>query len=205
MMTLRGIPGTVGASFGFNAADCDVLTLGAIDHIFAGQPEGCRLEPAVCLSGSGFEKAAAPVRLSFKVTVTVTRDSVLCEGLGAGKLVKTAGTPIVVLPGSDKGLAKHNGYAHMPVTRTGSLLLPYRSVDESYEYEITVKFPKMPVTFSTSPIDIVNGVGSVSQRIITTGEGFRVTRSLHIDKQIITPEEFPDFHALVAEWYQMFN
>ena len=158
----------------------------------------------------------------------------LCDDLTGGKLIKTSGTsstdgtPIVVLPGSDKGLAHNNPYAKMAYSeRTGALLLPYAPIDESYDYTVNITVVandpdnkaalstdpytvamnshQMPMAFNTQPVDIVNSVGSVHQRIMTTSDGFHVTRSIRIDKQVINAADFADFHALVAEWYAMFN
>lgn len=280
ILTICSVPSEVGVSFRFNANDCDVLTLGAIDRFFCyaadcgaltptlisahpadtkwsemSIPEAdafelvsnANLKPVVCVSAAD-ASLASMVResvptdsYSFRAVINVTPEGVFCQEasalsladssacapeIGDGRLVKTAGTPIVTLPGSHKGLALSNPYAAMPTLRTGSILLPYPCIYESYEYEVNIQVVsnegykpgkdedpynfaanshQMPIAFNTRPVDIVNEAGSVSQRIITTGNGYRVTRSLKIDRQIFTAAEFPALHELLAEWYAMFN
>jgi|GEM_PF-1465315 len=77
---------------------------------------------------------------------------------------------------------------------------------DSYDlYTEAMNSHQMPIAFNTQPVDIINQVGSVHQRIMTTSDGFHVTRSLRIEKQVITSDDFEAFHALMAEWYAMFQ
>ena len=251
MLNVCEVPHTLVASYSVNTA-CGVLPLSAIDHIIVWSPAlpqsipYAAMKPLLPIASSSFSSNAtsgstiadeiraanAPENLTFTATVNVTPDAVLCDSLTGGKLVKTATTPVVILPGSDEGFAHNNPFALMAYqNRTADILLPYASTFESYDYTVNLTVVsnkpasetssstsdsydpyteamnshQMPIAFNTQPVDIINQVGSVHQRIMTTSDGFHVTRSLRIDKQVITSDDFEAFHALMAEWYAMFH
>lgn len=58
----------------------------------------------------------------------------------------------------------------------------------------------MQVCIPQKAKEIANAVGKLKITVQTTGDKTEVTRSLKLDKQLITPADYADFHRLMSEW-----
>lgn len=69
-----------------------------------------------------------------------------------------------------------------------------------YTSETVLNLPDTLTCLPQSDVEIVNKVGKVCFTYKTEGTTVKVTRSIAIDKQLIAPEDYRAFYALMAEW-----
>lgn len=141
----------------------------------------------------------------------------------AGEPVKTeAGYELDVTDAleiaSDKGVDLGNGYrayylnakssrwlsevyakTTSNTTRPVNLLLPSLP-HERLECVLDVEEGMAPVALP-EPLDLENGIGSVKVSVLDEGGKLTIVRELQIVKQLIAPEEYPMYYALMEAWY----
>lgn len=119
------------------------------------------------------------------------------KGKGPVEMHRQGNFTFIKLPGSNVGLDSYH-FEKYNSSRNENLMLPHLF---SEEFNYSINIPEGMI-FNTADIDkeIQNSVGSLSIKIIREGNMINVSRSISIDKRLITPEEFGDFRRLIIEW-----
>lgn len=195
LLQAAGLPGEVKVAYSVKAPE-NCLGLSAISQLFLDSPvvaDRQEYQPVCTLDG---KKAVLEVKnksVSETDTVTVTTET--------GKAL-AGGYRLITLPHAKAGFAR-NGYGSGNTERTNNLLLPAKA-DETYTCVVSVP-AGMQVCTPQKTKEIANAVGKLKITIHTTGDKTEVTRSLQLDKQLITPAEYADFHRLMSEWEDAHN
>lgn len=189
LLKAAGLPADVKAAYAVKA-ETDCLGLSAIAELFLESPVIADLQayqPVLTLDGKqAVLKTSAPVRQTDTLTVTSTTGKTLAGGYR-----------LITLPRAVNGLAM-NGYGLGGTERKTNLLLP-RKADETYTCIVHVP-AEMQVCTPQKNKEIANTIGKLQIAVKTTGDRTEITRTLKLNKQMITPAEYADFRRLMAEW-----
>ena len=139
-------------------------------------------EPEETSAGSSFESTS---------TLKISRD----EGTDLGSGLRAYRFPQKDSPWLSEVYAGTTANTTRPV----NLLLPYLP-DERLEYTLIVEEEMTPVALPRQR-NISNSVGSVTVSIEELDGNTVVVNELSIDRQLLTPEEYPLYYALMEEWY----
>ncbi|MDR1919425.1 MAG: DUF3858 domain-containing protein [Tannerellaceae bacterium] len=109
---------------------------------------------------------------------------------------------VLSLPEATAGLA-HAPYSRYNSRRSANLLLPY-AAKERYSYTIHLaEGMELSTPVYTKTID--NPVGKVFISLKQNGESIELIRELEINKQWISPADYPAFRRLMVEWAERNN
>lgn len=184
-----GLPADVKVAYGVKM-ETDCLGLSAIAELFLESPviaDRQAYQPVLTLDGKqAVLKTSAPMRQTDTLTVTPTTGKTLAGGYR-----------LITLPRPANGLAM-SGYGLGSSERKTNLLLP-RMADETYICIVNVP-AEMKVCAPQKSKEIANAVGKLQITVKTTGNSTEITRTLKLNKQMITPAEYADFRRLMAEW-----
>ena len=103
------------------------------------------------------------------------------------------------LPQARGGWASYDGrVTALNTTRPVNLLLRYLP-DEAYTYIIKIDEGMKPVVVPTNK-KIENAVGIMEVTVKKAEDEIEIIRTLKLKKQLITPDEYPAYYRLMAEW-----
>lgn len=190
LLQVAGLQGEVKVSYSVKAPEA-CLGLSAASQLFLDSPVVANRQdwqPVYTLDGKQavLEIKDRAVHKTDTLTVTPETGSMLAGGYR-----------LITLPRAKAGLARY-GYGAGNMQRTTNLLLP-RLADETYICVVDVP-SDMQVCTPQTVKEINNAVGKLKIAVHTTGNRTEVTRSLQLDKQLITPADYADFHRLMSEW-----
>ncbi len=180
-----GLPAEVKVAYGVNA-ETDCLGLSAITKLFLESPEVANLQdfqPVRTLDGKEVVlDTPQPIHRTDTLTLLAETGQELPDGYR-----------VVTLPRQSEN---HLGILNS--TRTANLLLPCK-VDETDTYLVNLP-PDQQLVTPQGTREVNNAVGTWRLSVHATGDKVEVIRSLQIEKQLITPDEYADFRCLIAEW-----
>lgn len=189
LLKAAGLPSEVKAAYGVKAAD-DCLGLSAITTLFLESSVIADLQkyqPVLTLDGKQVAlKTSAPVQAQDTLTVTAESGKALAGGYR-----------LVTLPLARNGFAMY-GYGRGNSERKTNLLLP-RKADETYTCWVNLP-AEMQLCTPQKVKEITNTAGRVRIEVKATGDKAEVTRTLKLNKQLVTPAEYVDFRRLMVEW-----
>jgi hypothetical protein len=108
------------------------------------------------------------------------------------------GCAVLLLPESSRGVSVMNGLARPNSARDNNLLIP-RLVDEEQDY--TTILPE-GASVSNKPVSkrVANAAGTYSMELTKDGSEVRLKRSLKLNKQLYTPQEYQAVRELLINW-----
>ena len=105
---------------------------------------------------------------------------------------------LLSLPATNKGIQQTARYANYNSKRTNNLSLPV-ATDETYSY--TINLPdNLAICTPNQVKNIENSVGELNRSIKSQGKQVNIQYSLKLNKQLITPADYPAFRKLMTEW-----
>lgn len=189
LLKAAGLPAEVKVAYAVKAEN-DNLGLSAISQLFLDSPvvaDRQDYQPVLNLDGKQVAlETSKPIHE--KDTLNVTPET--------GKAL-AGGYRLVTLPRAKSGIAIY-GYGFGNSECKTNLLLSGKA-DETYTCLVNVP-ADMQVCTPQATKEIANAVGKLQITVKTTGGKTEVIRSLKLDKLLITPAQYADFHRLMSEW-----
>lgn len=187
-----GIPNGVKAVFPITE-DKDAAGLAAISKLFIADGAIAAIQDFV----SVVDMDAQPVTLGKVSYITLRTDTLKVDAYTGNVLA--GGYCSYNLPQSRSGWAGYEGYSTARnTTRPVNLLLRYLP-DETFTCIVKVTDGMKPVVLPTDK-KIDNPIGTIEIAVKKADDNIKITRSLKLKKQLITPAEYPAYYRLMSEW-----
>lgn len=190
LLQAAGLSGEVKVAYSVKAPDA-CLGLSAISQLFLDSPvvaDRQDYQPVSTLDGKKAVLEPDSRSVNETDTLTVTPET--------GKIL-AGGYRLITLPHAGAGVIG-KAYGMGGTRRTTNLLLASK-VDETYRCIVRVPSEFRLCTLPKETV-INNVAGRLKITLQATGDEVEVIRSLQLNKQLITPAEYADFHRLMSEW-----
>lgn len=106
------------------------------------------------------------------------------------------------VPVSAHGIAELD-FETLPRVRKSELRIPVQGEDFSETYSYKICLPENWILAGNAQAtNIQNPVGGVSFFVMQDGSKIVVSKSLNLNKTTISPEEYPQFRALMVAWFE---
>lgn len=184
LLKTAGLPAEAKAAYAVKA-DKNCLGLSAITELFIKSPSVAGMQdyqPVLTLEGKDIVLDAPE---------PITKTDTLKVDAEMGKAV-AGGYRMVALPRVDTHLDAGTSEC------TANLLLP-RKVDETHTSVIVLP-ADLQLCAPQGNKELANAVGQLKITVDTAGENPVLVRSLKLEKQLVTPADYADYRALIAEW-----
>lgn len=188
LMKAAGLPADVKVVYLCELGE-DTPNLSGIRSVFLSNPAMADMQDFMTILALDGKKAvleAESHRIDRKDTLSTNGGKVLAHGY-----------KLLTMPAMGEGFARY-GFAMESAERETNLLLPYKA-DETYTCEMNIPSDAEVCTPQKNKV-LENSVGKVAMTMNIADGKARVTRSLQLKKQLITPKEYADFHRLMSEW-----
>lgn len=188
LLEAAGLPADVKVAYVCKLGE-DYPSLSGVQSVFLSDPTMADMQDFITVLTLDGKKAELKVE-SHSINRTDTLP-------GNGGKVLANGYKLLTMPGLGEGFARY-GYAMESATRESNLLLPYKA-DETYTCEVNIP-SGMEVCTPPKNKELKTPVGKVAVTMTVADSKAKVVRSLQLNKQLITPREYADFHRLMSEW-----
>lgn len=188
LMKAAGLPADVKVAYLCELGE-DTPNLSGIRSVFLSNPAMADMQDfmtVLTLDGKKAVLEAESHRIDRKDTLSADGGKVLAHGY-----------KLLTMPAIGEGFARY-GFAMESAERETNLLLPYKA-DETYTCEMNIPSDAEVCTPQKNKV-LENSIGKVAVTMNIADGKARVTRSLQLKKQLITPKEYADFHRLMSEW-----